>query len=90
MSERDATDRLGTIAKRWRELAERRREHFMEIYESGRWKRYYGEADFVWRMREVVTSAERWATIAPEPTDKAREPAAKADFSAKPPHQTAA
>jgi uncharacterized repeat protein (TIGR03809 family) len=90
MSDRDAIDRLGTIARKWRELADRRREYFTELYESGRWRRYYSEANLLARMREVVTNAERWAVIAPQPTDKAPEPAANNEIAAKPQHRTAA
>lgn len=52
------------IARRWRDLADRRRSHFVELYESGRWKLYYTEADFVLRMREVVQAAEQWEKLA--------------------------
>lgn len=52
------------IAQRWRDLAERRRSHFIELYQSGRWKHYYSEADFISRMREVVQAAEQWEKLA--------------------------
>jgi uncharacterized repeat protein (TIGR03809 family) len=52
------------IAQRWRDLAERRRSHFVELYESGRWKLYYTEADFALRMREVCEAAEQWKKLA--------------------------
>jgi uncharacterized repeat protein (TIGR03809 family) len=52
------------IARRWRDLAERRRSHFVELYQSGRWKLYYSEADFAARMQEVVQAAERWEKLA--------------------------
>ena len=51
------------VAKRWRDLADRRRSHFVELYVSGRWKLYYSEADFIARMREVVQAAERWEEL---------------------------
>lgn len=52
------------VTRRWRDLADRRRLHFIELYESGRWKLYYSEAEFIARMREVVAAAERWDKIA--------------------------
>jgi uncharacterized repeat protein (TIGR03809 family) len=55
---------------KWRDLAERRRAHFVELYESGRWRLYYSDADFLARMREAVTVAERWAEIAPRAEDR--------------------
>ena len=45
---------------RWRSLAERRRAHFVELYKSGRWKRYYTEEAFQAHMREVVRGVEAW------------------------------
>jgi uncharacterized repeat protein (TIGR03809 family) len=45
---------------RWRALAERRRAHFVDLYRSGRWKRYYTEEAFLAHMREVVRGAEAW------------------------------
>jgi uncharacterized repeat protein (TIGR03809 family) len=58
------------VALRWRDLAERRRSHFVELYESGRWKHYYSEADFVQRMREVVAAAEEWEKLVSRQTAK--------------------
>jgi uncharacterized repeat protein (TIGR03809 family) len=53
------------IARRWRDLAERRRAYFVDLYESGRWQRYYSEAKFLSEMREAVKAADDWAKIAP-------------------------
>ena len=58
------------VALRWRDLAERRRSHFVELYESGRWKRYYTEADFIARMREVVAAADEWEKLVSRQTCK--------------------
>ena len=64
------------VALRWRDLAERRRDHFLELYQSGRWKHYYTDEEFLKAMREAIMLAERWAAIAPWP--EATEPAAPA------------
>jgi uncharacterized repeat protein (TIGR03809 family) len=48
---------------RWRSLAERRRAHFVELYRSGRWKRYYTEEAFQAHMREVVRGVEAWTSM---------------------------
>jgi hypothetical protein len=53
------------LARKWRELAERRRSHFVDLYRTGRWKHYYTEAEFIARMREVFQSADEWARLAP-------------------------
>jgi uncharacterized repeat protein (TIGR03809 family) len=61
------------IVGKWHELAERRRAHFVELYESGRWKRYYGENEFVAQMRDVVQLAETWARLSGAPTQAPAE-----------------
>jgi uncharacterized repeat protein (TIGR03809 family) len=58
------------VAQRWRDLADRRRSYFIELYESGRWKLYYTEADFVLRLREVFLAAEKWEKLASTPLPK--------------------
>ena len=60
---------------RWRSLAERRRAHFVELYKSGRWKRYYTEEAFQAHMREVVRGVEAWTSmISPGAAKAARTP----------------
>jgi uncharacterized repeat protein (TIGR03809 family) len=76
MSEQQPSHALDQVAQKWRDLAERRRAHFVELYHSGRWKHYYSEEQFLRRMREAIRAAETWALIAPRPADRARsEPA---------------
>lgn len=55
------------LAHKWRDLAERRRTHFIELYQTGRWKHYYTEAEFVLRLREVFQAAETWEKLAAKP-----------------------
>jgi uncharacterized repeat protein (TIGR03809 family) len=75
-----ATTRLHAVSLRWRNIAERRREHHLELYKSGRWRRYYTDEQFLEAMREAVALAERWAAIAPWPDERtekdAKRPAA--------------
>jgi hypothetical protein len=54
----------GEIARQWRELAERRRAHFIELYRSGRWRRYYDEQDFLACVRKVTAEIESWDALA--------------------------
>jgi uncharacterized repeat protein (TIGR03809 family) len=58
---------LEVAARKWRALAERRCAHFVELYHSGRWKRYYSEEQLLLRWREAIRVSERWAEIAPSP-----------------------
>jgi uncharacterized repeat protein (TIGR03809 family) len=53
------------LSHKWRDLAERRRAHFVELYSSGRWKHYYTEDEFVLRLREVFAAVEAWTKLAP-------------------------
>ena len=64
MSYWSSSHTLEVAARKWRALAERRCAHFVELYHSGRWKRYYGEEQFLLRMREAIRVSERWAEIA--------------------------
>jgi len=58
------------VAQKWRALAERRRAHFLELYDSRRWKHYYSETQFLYRLREAIRLSDRWAEIAPPPADE--------------------
>jgi uncharacterized repeat protein (TIGR03809 family) len=46
--------------QKWRALAVQRRDHFVELYESGRWKHYYTEHELLARMREAIRLVETW------------------------------
>jgi uncharacterized repeat protein (TIGR03809 family) len=61
---------LDEIALKWRALAERRRAYFIELFQTGRWKRYFSEEQFMLRLREAIRTNERWAEIAPRPQDE--------------------
>jgi uncharacterized repeat protein (TIGR03809 family) len=67
MSARLPGHALDEVAQKWRALAERRCVHFFELYYSGRWKHYYSEGQFLYRLREAIRLSERWAEIAPPP-----------------------
>jgi uncharacterized repeat protein (TIGR03809 family) len=60
-----ATVEWERTALKWRNLAEQRRDHYFELYRSGRWKHYYTEEQFLTEMRKAVALAQRWAVIAP-------------------------
>ena len=49
--------------RKWHALAERRRRHYVELYRSERWRRYFTEEAFLLRMRDVIQNAETWAKI---------------------------
>lgn len=51
---------------RWRVLAEDRLEHMTQLYESGRWRRYFSEERFLGIIRETKAAVELWRRLAPE------------------------
>ena len=50
-------------ARKWHALAERRRRHYVELYRSERWRRYFKEETFLELMREAIQNTENWAKI---------------------------
>ena len=69
MPEQQTGKALETAALKWRQLAERRRAYFVELFHSGRWKLYFSEEQYLAHLTEASRTAERWARIAPLPTD---------------------
>ncbi len=65
------------VTRKWLDLAERRKAYLVELYETGRWQLFYGEAEFVDRLREAIDVVERWSLTAQTLLDgAARDPAA--------------
>lgn len=48
------------ISRKGLELAERRRAHLVELYKSGRWRRYFDEQEFLARTREAIREVAFW------------------------------
>jgi hypothetical protein len=69
--------RSDPVARRWHALAKRRRDHLAELYDSGRWRRYYKEEVFRAQMRDAVREVEHWQGMAGDeaaPAEAPREP----------------
>jgi hypothetical protein len=64
MGDGPAFRRFDKIIGKWRDLAEKRRLSFVELERTGRWKRFYTEAQFVLRMGQVSELAKIWAELA--------------------------
>ena len=45
-------------------LVERMRASLADLYETGRWKHYYSEAELLAQARELATLHDKWAAIA--------------------------
>ncbi len=54
------------LARKWQALSERRRTHLLEMYRSGRWRRYYTEEQITAQMRDAVRDIERWSAVTGE------------------------
>lgn len=72
MSERQAGP-YDSIARRWLALVERRQEHFLELCDTGRWRHYYTQAEFLAEMKKVLRVREQWAALAGVPLHDAVE-----------------
>jgi uncharacterized repeat protein (TIGR03809 family) len=64
MTYREDVTRSRDIFARWRALAERRLDHLTELFESGRWRRYYSEHAFLENISEAKTAVEIWRGLA--------------------------
>ena len=72
-----------SVARRWHALAERRREHLIELRESGRWRHYYTSEQLLEVLREAVNARDAWARIAGlQADDEADDKAARANNEA--------
>ena len=64
MIDRPAFREFGKIAERWRNLSEKRRDFFSELYRSGRWRLYYHDVGgLLAQIREIEEICDRWATV---------------------------
>ena len=58
-----------SIALRWLALVERRQQNFIELHNTGRWRRYYTHAEFLDEMRKILDLRNRWARLAGVPIE---------------------
>jgi hypothetical protein len=63
MIDRPGLRELGKSAEKWRDLAERRRDYFSELYRSGRWRLYYDLDDCLALVREAEGIYDRWMKV---------------------------
>ena len=54
-----------SVVVRWRLLAERRLNYLISLYETGRWKVYYREPDFLRAVQEARAALKTWEQLAP-------------------------
>jgi uncharacterized repeat protein (TIGR03809 family) len=51
------------IVARWCNLAEQRLEHLTELFESGRWRRYHTEREFLENIQEAKAAVVTWRDL---------------------------
>jgi uncharacterized repeat protein (TIGR03809 family) len=71
---------LDGVARKWVALAERCTAHIVELYDTGRWRHYYTQAELVAALQEAIRVRDQWARIAgllpeDEAADAAEKPA---------------
>jgi len=52
------------IVARWCTLAETRLEYLTELFETGRWRRFHSELEFLENIQEAKTAVETWRELA--------------------------
>lgn len=58
------------VIERWCILAEQRLDYLAELYECGRWRRYFGEAAFLQNIQDAKAAVETWRELLdPEQTE---------------------
>ncbi|MBR2121081.1 MAG: TIGR03809 family protein [Pseudomonadota bacterium] len=79
-----------SVVTRWRMLAERRLNYLVELYETGRWKAYYSEPEFLKVIQEARAALKTWEQLAPpdpvqdKPVEVAMAQAANSAIPASP------
>src|ERR1700756_3295165 len=59
------------VVARWCALAEQRLQYLTEMFESGRWRRYYSEIVFLENVREAKVAVDTWRGLsAPASSDE--------------------
>jgi len=64
MSAMQGGPRFDEISRKWLHLAERQLAHFIELYRSGRWQRYYSKENFAAQLRDVIRTVTIWKGLA--------------------------
>jgi hypothetical protein len=50
-------------ARKWHNLAERRRAHLLKLEQTGRWKYFYSDQSFQAQMREANAEVGKWSEL---------------------------
>jgi uncharacterized repeat protein (TIGR03809 family) len=61
------TSPYDAVARGWLSLVERRKAHLIDLFETGRWRHYFTEAELLDELRAVNLACDRFADIAGVP-----------------------
>jgi uncharacterized repeat protein (TIGR03809 family) len=59
-----AVQTYDAMARKWCELAQKRRAHLVALYDSGHWQRYYDEVEFRQQLQQAMAAVEIWKRVA--------------------------
>ncbi|MFZ5736123.1 MAG: TIGR03809 family protein [Pseudomonadota bacterium] len=62
MEQTDA-ERGRALVERWCLLAEQRLDYLTELFESGRWRRFFGEREFLENIQDAKAAVESWRDL---------------------------
>jgi len=63
MTYRNVAARDADVLARWCALAEQRLDYLTELFESGRWRRFHSELEFLENIREAKVAVETWRKL---------------------------
>jgi uncharacterized repeat protein (TIGR03809 family) len=63
MTHRADVARGRDIVARWCDFAERRLEYLTELFETGRWRRYHTEQEFLENIQEAKAAVDTWRDL---------------------------
>jgi uncharacterized repeat protein (TIGR03809 family) len=63
MTYRTDVARGRAIIERWCVLAEQRLDYLTELFETGRWRRFHSEVDFLENIQEAKAAVETWRML---------------------------
>jgi len=95
MTHRKDAARDADVLGRWRLLAEQRLDYLTQLFESGRWRRFYDEVAFLENIREAKVAVETWRGLSSgragaEPVIRVTWPVAERQLRARPTEPTVA
>ena len=53
-------DATRNLADRWHALTQARLDYLTDLFESGRWRRFFSETDFLENIQETEIASETW------------------------------